>query len=136
MIPTFGVIKTSVLLFYRRLFAIDATFRRCTLALCIIVFLWTLSFFFAFTFQCGSHISYYWTSVALIEKYCVDTTALELGFAISDVITDIMILAVPQPILWRLKVSKVQRVALCGIFGLGLGYVDNEVHYSAIELVG
>lgn len=41
---------------------------------------------------------YFWTSAATIEKYCDNTDAIELGFVVSDVATDLMILAIPLPI--------------------------------------
>lgn len=119
MFLTLGVIKLSVLLFYRRLF-VGSIFRNYTLALCVIIVLWSFSFFFATAFQCGTHLDSYWTSVALIEKYCTNTAAIDLGFAVSDVVTDLMIIATPQPVVWQLQMSKPQKLALCGIFGLGL----------------
>lgn len=119
MALAFGVIKLSVIFLYRRLF-VGRLFNRYSLALCTLIALWSLSFFFATAFQCGTHIAYWWTSQATIKRFCVDTNALNLGFSISDVITDLMVLAIPLPIIWKLQMSTPQKLGLTSIFLLGL----------------
>ena len=116
---TFGVIKLSVLLLYRRLF-VGSLFNSYSLAMCGVIALWSLSFFFAFAFQCGTDIANWWTSAATIEAYCDNTSALNVAFVISDVITDVMILIIPLPIVWRLQMSTANKVGLTVIFLLGL----------------
>lgn len=119
MSMTFGVIKLSVLLLYRRLF-LGRLFNRYSLAMCAVIILWSLSFFFAFAFQCHTDIVHWWTSAATIEKYCDNTNALNLAFVISDVLTDLMILIIPIPIVWKLQMSTTTKIGLTGIFLLGL----------------
>lgn len=58
----------------------------------------SFGFFFAFTFECGTDLAHYWTSAQAIEQYCVDTNALDVGFVVSNVLTDLLILAIPIPI--------------------------------------
>ena len=119
MCLVFGTIKLSVLLLYRRLF-VGRLFNLYSLALCGVIVLWSLSFFFAFAFQCGTDIVNWWTSPATIEAYCDNTSALIVAFSISDVVTDIMILTIPLPIVWRLQMSTANKVGLTGIFLLGM----------------
>ena len=88
--------------------------------MCGMIALWSLSFFFAFAFQCGTDITNWWTSAATIKAYCDNTNALTVGFVISDVITDVMILIIPLPIVWRLQISTPHKVGLTAIFLLGL----------------
>ena len=116
---TFGIIKLSVLLLYRRLF-IGSLFDFYSLTMCGVIALWSLSFFFAFAFQCGTDIANWWTSAATIEAYCDNTGALSVAFAISDVITDLMILITPLPIVWRLQMSVANKVGVTAIFLLGM----------------
>lgn len=116
---TFGIIKLSVLLLYRRLF-VGALFNFYSLAMCVVIALWSLSFFFAFAFQCGTDIANWWTSATTIEAYCDNTSALSVGFVISDIITDFMILITPLPIVWRLQMSTANKVGLTAIFLLGM----------------
>ncbi len=119
MALTFGIIKLSVLLLYRRLF-VGPIFHRYSLAMCVVIVLWSLSFFFAFAFECGTDIAHSWTSVTTIKAYCDNTNALTLGFVVSDVITDFMILIIPLPIVWRLQMSTAHKIGLTGVFLLGL----------------
>lgn len=115
----FGVIKLSVLFLYRRIF-IGRTFNRYSLALIFIISLWTLAFFFATAFQCGTNITAWWTSTKTIKQYCVDTNSLELVFAVLDCFFDFMILIIPLPILYSLQLPTSQKIALSGVFLLGL----------------
>ena len=118
MILAFGVIKMSVLLLYRRIF-VGRTFNHYSLVMCGVIALWALGFFFAVAFSCGTNLANFWTSAQTIEQYCVNTNALYLGFAISDVLTDILILAIPIPIVWKLHMSVENKVGLTCIFLLG-----------------
>lgn len=119
MALTYGIIKLSVLLLYRRLF-VGRLFNRCSFVVCVVIALWSLSFFFAFAFQCGTNIANWWTSAATIKAYCDNTNAVNLGFVISDVLTDVMILLIPIPIIWKLQMSTTNKIGLTGVFLLGL----------------
>ena len=127
----FGLIKLSVLLLYRRLF-LGRIFGFYSLAMCILIVLWSFAFFFATAFQCGTRISAWWTSVKTIDQYCDKTAVLELGFGISDVITDLMVLMIPLPIIWKLHMSNSNKAALSGIFLLGFLYVKWTTQQSPI----
>ena len=116
---TYGCIKLSVLFLYRRLF-IGTTFHYYSLTLCALLFTWTLAFFFAFAFSCGVHPEYWWLSPTTRAK--CDYAAFRkynLAFAVSDVVTDLMVLLTPLPIVWKLKMSIGERVGVSVVFGLG-----------------
>ena len=127
----FGLIKLSVLLFYRRIF-LGRLFKMYSLLMCIFIFLWSFSFFFATAFQCGTHISAWWTSVSTINRYCDKTATLELAFGITDVITDVMVLVIPLPIVWKLHMSVSQKTALSGVFLLGWLQVSQTPNYTSL----
>ncbi|KAL2036402.1 hypothetical protein N7G274_010881 [Stereocaulon virgatum] len=114
----FGTIKLSVLLFYRRIF-LGRIFNRCSIAICVLIVLWSLSFCLSVAFQCGTHIEYSWTPVLDVTK-CDKDKIWELSFGITDVVTDLMVLAIPLPIIFKLHMSTLRKVGLCGIFSLGL----------------
>ena len=61
----------------------------------IVVIAWTLGGFLAVALQCDSHINYLWSSAANVAAHCRRGTAIGLGYAIPDVITDGLILAMP-----------------------------------------
>ena len=75
---------------------------------------------FAFAFMCGPDLSNAWISLATYEEHCDNTSALSLAFVASDVGTDLLALAIPIPIVWKLQKTALQRLAICGIFLLGL----------------
>ena len=46
-----------------------------------------------------------------------------IGNAVPNIITDWALLVLPIPYIWRLHQVRAQKVALCGVFGLGGLYV-------------
>ena len=53
----------------------------------------------------------------------VNFYAYFIGKAIPNICTDLALLFLPIPYIWRLHQSRAQKVALCGVFGLGGLYV-------------
>lgn len=53
----------------------------------------------------------------------VNVYAFFIGNAIPNIVTDWALLLFPIPYIWRLHQSRAQKVALCGVFGLGSLYV-------------
>lgn len=95
-----GCTKASILFFYLRIFATTKHSRTYVLFSASIIFIivMMIAFFFATLFECGSHISAMWQSAVALERYCPNTDSYDYGFAISDFITDVMILAIPVPL--------------------------------------
>ena len=95
-------VKLSYIFFYRRVFRAGGTkiFDAMMFAVVVIIIAWTVSFLFVFIFECGIHLDYLWTSLAN-EAKCAKTSELENGFAISDVITDVIVLVFPIPLVGR-----------------------------------
>lgn len=78
---------------------------------------WHSAFFLAFIFQC-TPIDTVWNPAAL-APHCVNRIGLWLAYAISDVLTDCLILSMPVPAVWQLQMPTRQKVAVSGIFLLG-----------------
>lgn len=55
---------------------------------------------------------------------CVNTLHYYLGVAIPNIATDIVLLVLPMPLIWRLQITLSQKVAVTGIFVLGGLYAD------------
>ena len=96
----FGFIKLSIAFFYRRLFVTTrhTLFDWATKIAISIVLLWTICFFFGFLFSCGTHISASWGSVEDESLYCGATLDLDNALVVSGVLTDMMILCLPLPV--------------------------------------
>ncbi|RAL07847.1 uncharacterized protein BO97DRAFT_428887 [Aspergillus homomorphus CBS 101889] len=118
-VVTVPLIKMSVLLFYRRIFGMNKAIWFC---MALTVGYW-LSCTIAFLVCCRP-VSYYWTQyLDPSGGRCVfDLYPFYIGNAAANVTTDVIILLVPVPIVWRLQMRTAQKVLVCSIFMLG-GFV-------------
>ena len=96
-----GFIKLSIVAFYRRLFVAhkNSVFDLVTKTLALEIFLWAFTFFLIDIFACGGHVTASWGPLEEQSKYC-DTIGYtsEEGFAVSDLIIDVLVLVSPLPI--------------------------------------
>ena len=111
-IPALGLVKLSFMFFYRRIFnnGRGKVFANLTWGLIAVIITWIIGFFFAYVFICKGHPSYYWLSLADETAYCVNSTNLHLGYAISDFLLDFIILLFPMPLVWKELRKKTLRV--------------------------
>ena len=121
-IVTYGALKLSALLFFRRIF-VGNLFNLVSIAATILVVGWAVAFFFATLFQCGRDPAWLWTSTKDVMVHCSDYKYIQLGYATSDVATDLVVLAIPLPIIWKLHMSVAQKLRLTFTFLLGYMYV-------------
>ena len=100
MVLAFGIIKLSITFYCRRIFVIarGSCFDWITKAAVAIVLLWTVGCLFAFIFSCGTHISANWGSDQDWMMYCGPSDQASSAFVISDLITDVMVLCLPLPV--------------------------------------
>ena len=89
-----ATVKLSVIFFYIGIFRGRAFNIASWTMVCIIVS-WFLGCFCGAAFQCGSQFRYLWNSAASVASHCTKAFPGVLGFSISDVITDGLILAMP-----------------------------------------
>ncbi|KAK3368418.1 hypothetical protein B0H63DRAFT_76076 [Podospora didyma] len=117
----FGAIKLSLLFLYRRIFGFCwPSFRHLNNALIWIIALWSLSFFFADLLLCGAHPELQvGLDQALARDGCGDKGALLIAFAATSVLTDLMVLALPLPYIWRLPLRRTKKVMASVVFLLG-----------------
>ncbi|MCJ1380706.1 hypothetical protein MMC17_003814 [Xylographa soralifera] len=119
------VIKGSILLLYRRMFPTTATsvaWRAAWFFVMAWVILWFIGCGLAAAFQC-TPVSFYWNQVAGdTSGFCINEYSFLAGNAALNITSDIMILLLPMPIVWRLHIKKSQKLAISAIFFLG-GFV-------------
>lgn len=98
-VPALGLVKSSFILLYRRVFTkrTAPVFNMISWLVLAVVVSWALAFFFSLVFMCGTDFSAYWTSTEVEKARCVDTNALHNAFAISDFLTDLLIVLLPLP---------------------------------------
>lgn len=62
---------------------------------------WSLAFFFATVFQCGLHWSFNWAPITIFLTQCSNTLNMLTVFTATDIITDLLIIAMPIPMVRR-----------------------------------
>lgn len=78
------------------------------------VILWLVVYQFLTGFQCGTHFSALWDGTYL--EYCVISFPYLYGFAVSDFVLDIWIVALPIPLILRLNMPLPKKLSVLGIF--------------------
>lgn len=83
-----------------------------------IAIIWGISFFFATLFECYP-IHQVWTTFEGQPRHCYDHAPMFYASAVTNMITDIAILTIPLPMIWKLQMPTQQKIAVSGIFLLG-----------------
>ena len=88
-----------------------------------IVIAWTLSYTVVMAAQCiPTHI--FWDDFEIdYGTRCINVQQMYESLAFSDLILDIMVLALPLPMVWMLNMPWKRKIALFDIFLLGTVYV-------------
>ena len=100
MLLNYGFLKLSITFFYRRIFvsARGTLFDWATKITIAIVIMWTIGFVFATIFNCGTHVSAIWANVQHDLAYCADSKYFTRALVVSDLITDVIVLCLPLPV--------------------------------------
>ncbi|ERF70232.1 hypothetical protein EPUS_00420 [Endocarpon pusillum Z07020] len=115
---TLPTIKFSILLMYSRIFRVKP-FQYVAAAVGLIVAGWMIGVVFAQIFTCTPVEGAWKITVA---RHCIDQIKFYYGNAIANLLTDVIILCLPLPLIWRLNMSTRKKRALSGVFLLG-GFV-------------
>ena len=111
------MIKLSILTFYYRVF-ITPLFRKVVLASITFIALWVLTITIVLALDCRP-IAKFWNP--LLPGKCFNLVAFSYFTNISNLVTDLWIFFLPIPVIWRLHISRNQKLGLCGVFLIGLG---------------
>ena len=133
--------QVSILLFLRRIFPTDRLKKASN---CLFVFLaaWYIAFQLTAIFQC-TPVQFFWQRT-LPGGHCVNSINFYIALASTNLFTDVAILLLPMPIVWRLQISTSRKLSISAVFMLG-GFVcaialyrittlplidDNDITYS------
>ncbi|KAG4031943.1 hypothetical protein MFRU_008g02930 [Monilinia fructicola] len=110
-----GFTKASILILYMNIFR-GHTFHLASQAMMALVITWSVSFFFANLFTC-------YPITPFVEPFynhkCMRALDMWYAMSVSDIVVDIMILALPVPMVWQLKLRVKQKVGVLLMFLLG-----------------
>lgn len=121
-------VKLSILLFFQRLFPVQRfTVKvRITGAVCLV---WWIAVIAIQIFSCKPIHGFWDRSV---PSTCVDRKLFYVGVAVPNMITDIIILALPVRMIWRLQTTPGQKIGLLLTFLTGGLYVFPCPPYASL----
>lgn len=117
---TLGLIKCSICVMLIRLFFVRR-FKIAALVVMAICISWSVMTILTGLLICRP-LSKFW-NVHDQKGRCGDKRAAMLAIYTMNVITEVMIWCLPVPMVWQLKVPRAHKIALLGLFGLGIMYV-------------
>ncbi|KAI0485062.1 hypothetical protein GGR56DRAFT_56786 [Xylariaceae sp. FL0804] len=114
---TITLVKLSILMLYFGIFSVSKRFQRATYIVGGICVAWFIVFLFINIFQCQP-ISALWETFGAAQ-YCIANGPLWLGFELTNLLLDVLILVLPVSMLRQLQLAPVQKRSVAGIFLLG-----------------
>lgn len=111
-ILSMGFTKLSFIFFFRRIFLTGhrSLFSIVSACILVVVVLWCLAFFFWFLLSCGNKFATRWTTINTLHHNCQSDIQSDLALAISDFLTDVMILGLPIPMVWLQPCCKFKKI--------------------------
>jgi hypothetical protein len=110
-----AMVKFAILLMYLRLFP-SKGFKIASSVVGATIVGWWISIVCVCIFQCQP-IEKAW--LPWIDGTCIDLKGSFIGNAIPNILTDLAMLCMPITQVWKLQVTKAQRISLCFMFLLG-----------------
>lgn len=118
-IPCLACAKLAILMFYYALLNIIDLWKRVIYIVGAIIMSYSIALFFALLFACNP-IHKNWDSPSkTTQGSCVSRPGLYLAMAITNVVTDLMLIWIPIPTIARLHVPRAQKIGIVAIFGIG-----------------
>lgn len=114
-----STIKMSIVLLYQRLFR-TPKFVAATRAVAAAVLAWWIVVVIVQIFSCNP-IKGQW-DLSTPSK-CISAAHFYVGVAVLNILTDVVLLLMPLPMIWRLQMSQLQKVTLSITFMTGTLYV-------------
>ena len=112
-----NLVKCCILLLYLRLFHVVSWFRLSCWGLIAVVAMYCTASIAATIFQCQPVIRAFDKDT---PGKCIDTAKFWFANAGFSIATDVIILLLPMPLVWRLEVPRTQKVALVAVFAVGI----------------
>lgn len=113
---TLPVIKLAISLFYMRIFPVKSMKIACKIINWYLL-LWFITFQTTAIFQC-TPVSYFWNR-ATENGHCIASTSFFIALATTNLFTDVALLLMPIPSIWKLSVRTPQKIRLSSIFLVG-----------------
>ncbi|KAL9585027.1 MAG: hypothetical protein Q9203_004426 [Teloschistes exilis] len=119
---TITSVKLSLLFLYRSIFNTPA-FKAWTSVIGVTCVAWLISATFADVFQCTPFNAAF-QSELIFTSHCIDLQSFYLSLSAANFVLDIIILALPLAMVWRLQLTQGQRLQVSAVLLLGGLYAD------------
>ncbi|KAL4784350.1 major facilitator superfamily domain-containing protein [Aspergillus varians] len=116
--PALMAVKSSILVFYLTLTQGEKIFRYANYATLLVVNVAGLALTFVNIFQCQP-VAAAWAASLPVDAHCTDILTLYLSSSPVNIITDLAILVLPNPILTRMRLPLKQKIILVITFSFG-----------------
>ncbi|KAL4809081.1 major facilitator superfamily domain-containing protein [Aspergillus unguis] len=116
--PALMAVKSSILVFYLTLTQGEKIFRYANYATLIVVNAAGLALTFINVFQCRPVAAAFAASLP-VSAHCTDILTLYLSSSPVNIVTDLAILVLPNPILTRMRLPRKQKIILVITFSFG-----------------
>lgn len=108
--------KFAILLLYLRIFNISRTFKYVTWATMFFVFGYLFCNFLTLTFGC-TPTGKYWNPA--YTGHCINEIQADYAYGAMNFISDLIMFILPLPMIWRLQLSRRQKVGVSVILMAG-----------------
>lgn len=115
--PVLAFVKQSVLLFILRIAGLDNRVRWISWLTSFLNMAEMAAVFLVVIFQC-SPVESFWN--LKLGQRCIDQKAFAISTALLTIMTDVIVVAVPFWVFLGLQISKKKKIALTGVFSMGL----------------
>lgn len=111
-----ALVKASILTMYCRIFP-TGFMKKGAVILGIAVAMWWVAVILVTIFQCKPIHKVYDPFVAGV---CINTSHFHFGSSVPNIVQDVLILALPTHEVWKLRIPRRQKLAIAGVFLLGM----------------
>ena len=113
---TINLTKVSILILYLRFFN-EKLFKHIDFGIMAYVVSYAICSIFVTAFQCIP-VARAWDKTIKLGG-CINLEAFWYVGAATNISSDILILCLPQPSIWKMKLPRRQKIGLAGVFALG-----------------
>ena len=112
-----SLVKISLILLYRRLFAASAGFQMATTIYIIILTMAGIGGVFSTIFMCAP-VNAFWDKT-IASATCLNAQEVFFGWTIVGLVTDLVTLVFPMPLIWQMTLPLRQKLFLSIVFFMG-----------------
>ncbi|KAF4974950.1 hypothetical protein FZEAL_8213 [Fusarium zealandicum] len=123
-----GWTKLSLLVMYYRIFRVPY-FKKMAWVVGTFVFAWVICITFLFIFICVPVEKLWYPDV---PGHCINQVGTWIANAASTIFTDVVILMLPLPPIWKLQLGKSEKIGLSAAFALGFFVVFASAYRTSV----